>query len=230
LEMDQHKKRGLRRWAEHVRQVRRRDRFLTLLGSVIIFVTFIVKEGISESLKDLVSSIDTAENFFVLREDIAFRSSKRPLPTTSPDTGPTPDQMKEYIEIWDTDSQGLLPICLDLAKSLPDEGKFKARADKISGELWQTGNGIVNVKALSKTQKQLYDATKGFYDRSLKNYAAANMLRVDVLKEANDLKEKREAYYKRAKWASYILFAIGWLLAFYGQLSGKGETPPRGNA
>jgi hypothetical protein len=29
---------------------------------------------------------------------------------------------------------------------------------------------------------------------------------------------------------SYILFTIGWGFAFYGQLSGKGETPSKGSA
>ena len=78
LEMDQHKKRRRTRIL-HIR----RDRFLTLLGSVIIFVTFIAKEGIGESLKDLVSAMDLAESRFVLRQDIASTVRNR-LPPTSP--------------------------------------------------------------------------------------------------------------------------------------------------
>jgi hypothetical protein len=42
--MDQHKKRRLRRWVKSVR----RDRLLTLVGSLLIFVTFIVKEAIGD--------------------------------------------------------------------------------------------------------------------------------------------------------------------------------------
>jgi hypothetical protein len=55
----------------------RRDRFLTLLGSVIIFVTFVLQEGISENLRDLVSNVGTAENLFILRHDTVSRAANR---------------------------------------------------------------------------------------------------------------------------------------------------------
>jgi hypothetical protein len=206
----------------------RRDRIFTLLGSLVIFATFVVKEGIGENLKDLVSSIETAENLFILREDTAFRVNLgKPLPTPSPDTGPTRDEMKDYIAIWDGQSEGLVPVSLDLAESLPDKVKFKVRADQINGELWEIGNGIVNVRGSSlepQTEAQMYAATKAFYGRSLKNFAAANLLRVDVLDQAKQLKEKRETRYKIAKWVSYVLFSFGWGLTFYGQLARKGTA------
>jgi hypothetical protein len=51
----------------------RDDRLFRLLASLISFATFIVKEGISESLRELVSSIVTAENTFTLRQESTYR-------------------------------------------------------------------------------------------------------------------------------------------------------------
>jgi hypothetical protein len=63
--MDQHKKRRLRRWAKSVR----RDRLLTLVGSLLIFVTFIVKEAIGD-YKDLVSQIELAQYVTEIRSEV----------------------------------------------------------------------------------------------------------------------------------------------------------------
>jgi hypothetical protein len=63
--MDQHKKRRLRRWAKSVR----RDRLLTLVGSLLIFVTFIVKEAIGD-YKDLVSQIELAQYVTEIRREV----------------------------------------------------------------------------------------------------------------------------------------------------------------
>src|SRR5882672_6760922 len=48
---------------------RRHNRLLTFAGALIVFVTFLVKEGKRESLKDLADSVDAAESVFVIRSD-----------------------------------------------------------------------------------------------------------------------------------------------------------------
>jgi len=92
--MDQHKKRRLRRWTLNVR--RRRDRVLTLLGSIITFITFIVKEGIGENLKDQVSSIETAQNLYAIRDDIAMSTNRAAISQSS---APTLPPSKGYMTI-----------------------------------------------------------------------------------------------------------------------------------
>jgi len=47
---------------------------------------------------------------------------------------------------------------------------------------------------------------------------------LDILTQADNLKEKRQTRYNIAKWASYVLYTLGWGLAFYGQLSGKDNS------
>jgi hypothetical protein len=212
LEMDQHKKRRRRRWALHIR----RDRFLTLFGSLIVFVTFVTKEGISDSLKDLVSSVENAHNLFTIREDIAFIAHK---PQAQTDSGPTSAELKDYIELWQRQSESIVSITSDLAKSLRDQKSIQEDGNKIAGNIWEIENALANAKG--STEPERFGEIKKVYDRALSNYALANQLRVRVIEEANHLKEGREKWYKIAKWSSYVLFTIGWGLTFYGQLSGR---------
>lgn len=50
--------------------------FVTVIGGVIVFVTFMVHEGLQEHLRALVDSIDSAENNFLLRDEIADYGSR----------------------------------------------------------------------------------------------------------------------------------------------------------
>jgi hypothetical protein len=49
--------------------VSRHSRLLIFVGALIVFVTFLVKEGLRERLKDLVDSIDTAQSVFVAERE-----------------------------------------------------------------------------------------------------------------------------------------------------------------
>jgi len=47
----------------------RHHRTLTFVGALVVFVTVVVKDGLREQLKDLVSSISAAESVFAIRND-----------------------------------------------------------------------------------------------------------------------------------------------------------------
>jgi hypothetical protein len=217
--MDQHKKRRLQRWALH-----RRDRFLTLLGSLIIFATFVVKEGVGENQKDLVSSIAMAQQSFILRGDIASGTSgiRRNL-AASQMTADQSSMMLANINIWNSDAIGIAAVCADLADSLPDKQQFKARSEKItheSDDIWKSFS--TSIENSSQTQSVPFgSAIRSMFSRSFKNAEAAEELRRSIVESATRLKEQREAHYNMAKWISYALFTFGWGLTFYGQLSGK---------
>ena len=49
--------------------VSRHSRLLIFVGVFIVFVTFLVKEGLRERLKDLVDSVDTAQSVFVAERE-----------------------------------------------------------------------------------------------------------------------------------------------------------------
>jgi len=200
----------------------RRDRLFTLLGSVIIFATFVAKEGIGENLKDVVSSIDNAINLFLIRQDAAQNSG----PAISAEI-PTRHQRQMAIIAWYGQSEVLDKINLDLAKIVPKEEEFKSRAKAIHDEAW----GILadsshsdDISFPAKTEAQIDALIEKLYGESQMDSIKAAVLRDDVLEEAKKLKEKQEAHYRTVKWTSYVLFTLGWFITFYGQLSGEPQV------
>jgi hypothetical protein len=49
--------------------LRKHSQLVTFFGAFIVFATFMVREEIRESLKDLVSSVETAQTVFASRRD-----------------------------------------------------------------------------------------------------------------------------------------------------------------
>ena len=67
--------------------LRRHSRILTVLGALIVFVTFVVKEGLRDRGKDLLASVESAQTTFVMRSDVEdlrlqLRSLQRSIRTT----------------------------------------------------------------------------------------------------------------------------------------------------
>jgi hypothetical protein len=51
------------------RFIHKYDRLLSVLGALIIFLTFLAREGFRDELKELVDSIDAAQSVFLIRSD-----------------------------------------------------------------------------------------------------------------------------------------------------------------
>lgn len=51
------------------RFIHKHDRLLSTLGALIIFFTFLAREGFRDELKELVDSIDAAQSVFLIRSD-----------------------------------------------------------------------------------------------------------------------------------------------------------------
>lgn len=57
-------------WTIHNRAARN-SAILQYVGAAIVFLTFIVKDGVRDSLKDVVQSIESARNTFLIRRSLA---------------------------------------------------------------------------------------------------------------------------------------------------------------
>jgi hypothetical protein len=56
-------------------RLHRHNRLLTFVGALIVFTTFVVKEGLRERLKDFVDSVGAAESTFMIRGDTNIANS-----------------------------------------------------------------------------------------------------------------------------------------------------------
>jgi hypothetical protein len=51
--------------------LRKHNRILTFVGALVVFLTFVIKEGLREHLKDLVEALGSAQNIFRIRNENA---------------------------------------------------------------------------------------------------------------------------------------------------------------
>jgi hypothetical protein len=56
-------------------RLHRHNRLLTFVGALIVFTTFVVKEGLRERLKDFVDSVGAADSTFMIRGDTNISNS-----------------------------------------------------------------------------------------------------------------------------------------------------------
>ena len=209
----------------------RHNLFFTLLGSFLILATFVAKDIINENLKDFISTISSATNTFILRQDTALLPNNRPTVMTAQSSG-TQEELANYILTRDQQTESLIVITSDLAKVLDKSERNEAddRAKGLVAGITQIESDLAKAKgsqAFPRTQAELDSDTRNLVHQSNKANHAAFDFMFDVIKAADRLKEKRESSYRLGVRLSYGLFVLGWALTFYGQLSGK---KPESNA
>jgi hypothetical protein len=212
------------------RFTRKHDRLLSVIGAIIIFITFLVREAIRDDLKELVNSIDAAEGVFMIRSD-------------SRDVA----EEIEYVRAYLTDRRiGLLvqrsprayyrgliaelDSSLHLLAKVPHGGEFNteakdllAKSDKVGDEMLyplpplpdnpptpaQKAAETVIVEAETKSWREAV-----LLDRQVRDFSTR------VLTLARQVEATEEDHYRLSKWASFILFAIGSGLALIGKIVG----------
>jgi hypothetical protein len=210
--MDQHKKRRLSKWAKSLR----RDRLLTLTGTLLIFVTFIVKDAIGDNFKDLVAQIDMAQYVSMIRSD---------APSTAVLIPATVDERVAWSIQVNAHDKTLLTISSDLAQILPDNDRFLSDIKEYRSKTDQIDVAYLNIhkpNTRAANPQQFAEAVDHLYDDTIGTYGGVLSIYYSILDDARAIKEKRERIANISKWTSYVLFTIGWSIAFYGQLSGKG--------
>jgi hypothetical protein len=93
--------------------IKRHDRLLTIIGALVVFVTFIVKEERRDELKEIVAAISTAQAFHGVRDDIMLLTA----------------EIQEPIRRIDSISNEL-----DLAKP-PNKREFDYKSVVLTGEI-----------------------------------------------------------------------------------------------
>lgn len=214
-------------------------RLMTFTGALIVFVTFVVKDGLREQLKDLVSSIDSAENVFAIRNDTATTATwlqrlqeqvdwiaeKIKLKGTSY-SGDMVERMHSSFEITNEMHESLA-VSLDnisqLLEKVPgqqqNEKKHKEIEDRLR-DLREQREALLTIftrepmSILWKIAPLLNETEKASDD--------TRQLAKDVLAEAAKERKQREKIVNVTTWTSYVLYILGWGLGLAGRVYGVG--------
>jgi hypothetical protein len=181
---------------------------LVYLGAFIVFLTFIVKEGLREHLKDAAGSISAANDVFAIREDnMETRLELGELKAV--------DHSWSDIRLVQTKSQqmyyslGAVAYLIETTNDEEDVPRIKA----LDQELTKIRFGSLDLNISPSTINGL---TVSAFALELK----IAQFEDDVMRRARINLQQKRALYDMSTWVSYGLYTIGWGLGLVGKLYG----------
>jgi predicted component of viral defense system (DUF524 family) len=212
------------------------SREIFIIGALVVFITFVVKDAVRENLKDLVDSINSAEDAYrnstesariskeVVDVELQVEEFKRASDPTGPvtltavvagkDVAATTESLLRNLENLNEH----LPTRKDLQPSLSEHKKNLAslveQLQSIDSSLHGTGEAPTTLIQLRSIESAIW--------REYWLYILPTGEK--LLAQAESIKERRERNYKICTIVSYVLYVLGWTLAFVGHLAGL-EVP-----
>ncbi len=213
--------------------LRRHSQEVLFAGAIVVFVTFVVREGVREHLKDLVDSISNAQSTRVgnLTLGILYIQTQSMIDALHGLTHVPPsvhgnrlDQKLSADSIDDGGEHKMVVLLnqVTLATTLFDDAKLIANRiddDKMySAQIERLEPALEHAKKC-KEELAIFDpATFDICESSTKlTLEAVQRLESSILDVANAAQDRDQRWYKRCTWASYFLYALGWSLGVAGK-------------
>lgn len=235
------------------RFIRRHSQSLAYLGTSIVFLTFVVKEGIGDRAKAISDSLETATYFHSIKaavmqnqsaiafirtekiySDIASMRITSPLPGNRPEDVLIETNMAYMTDALD-DAQDSLQSITALIDQLPQREAYKqkifelqGRSGYFRGKIRQTDEWMSELGLDTEAQKKRDLAVRTREDENEQG-AKAVMSEIedfvkDVLDTASGIRDANAVRSKVAWWISAALFAVGWGLGLLGKIYGVPEA------
>lgn len=211
------------------RFARRHDRLISFIAASVVLITFIVKDEIRQDLKDLVDSIDQAENVFMIRSD--SRDLGEQVEYLQQDLG---DKGTKWRRLASSDRYyrsvtAELDSALHLLAKVPHDEVFDREASDLSTKLskWMS-NSLTRVAPLPEGPTVRDEAAEA-RTRKLKEKLSADAYLLDtqtrgfgarVVDMARKVEVREERRYRVTKYVSYLVYLIGWVLGLFGTMFG----------
>jgi len=203
----------------------RHRRLLPLVGAIVIFATFIIKEGVRDHLKELAETVDSAQSIFLIRKDnirtVHMLRSMQSLQRLS----------KPPISFIETLEQDLLndeqdifehgDINYSVIRKLPDNSKLYEENRRILKATEE-----INMDRGGDSDRQYQERLKNAAAKSFALSDMASNLTTKVISAASERAESAKRWYDRFTWTSYVFYTIGWSLAFLGKAVGVEGLEP----
>jgi hypothetical protein len=219
--------------------------FITLLGGLIVFSTFVVKEGYRDRFKDVSDSITTAENNFVARKTanplpvfiaIVYRRIGRLEGEIRPKgkkSGPSEQAARDEADVTLMKVDEIIAAVDNLSaliEKLPERSEdrilyddIKNRTDELVESKHKLEKSLMILRMFDPRVKgnveEVYSGARlvqSEADYLLTTYVGP--LEKKLIKRAREYKKEQEISYHQATSLSYGLYAVGWMLALVGKL------------
>jgi hypothetical protein len=216
-------------------------RLVSVIGALIVFSVFVLKEGIRENAKDVRDAVSNAETVFGIRQDI--RSTTRQILTEMRD--------QQYAsELHANAKNGARTLALTDAEIMVEieiqERQILQQLDRINALLERLPKDetlAAQVESIGRGARAVFEATKRLdsqtnwtsslpasaiyttaHARSDQSQSSVDDFAARVLTYAKDMGHSKDTTYRRVTWASYVLYTLGWALGLAGTLSGDKDA------
>lgn len=220
-------------------------RFFTLVGAFIVFLTFVVKEGMRESQKELVESVRAAENDFrsdVKNAENSIRLDRIEKELSLLEFKQNQNQSQNKIDVLRRESETAEKLN-SIAMSMQNTIKlWKKVGNPDKNELSKIAEMRHNVAIAARNYQLVFetDLALARYDDPEEQKSGndkddlfeklqksiepvlkqSNDMSNLVFKDVEEIRERDEKRLRRVTLASYVLFGLGWTIAFIGKLYG----------
>lgn len=229
--------------------VNRHSDAMTIVGALIVFVTFVVKEAIGDNLREYVQSLHEAQSVFVLRQDHSVlerevRGLRQEVQALRPAVQQQDRQKLQFVrESQDFEQSekdyiaagGSFIALLRLITDAPHNGtetrllaisqnmeRIDADAQKINS-LFQSEGSFLEKRDMveAKMLAQQVDEQLVPFGVETKNLLEViDSFSKDQFKEVEKKTEELETLSATTAFVSYVLYVLGWTIALMGKVSG----------
>jgi hypothetical protein len=215
--------------------MKRHSRLISFLGALIVFVTFIVKEGLADRWKGEASALSALESSFATRQEInrihyVLTEMESRLDRNNNEEAFIRDKILDGTSVLSslTSYEYLLETALD---RIPHEQLYYANDVKLleyevdgAEEIWKS---ILKKRKDLEERKErgghpdsyeLLDAIRRVSEKIKDIEIDVTRLYSRLLNEARRLRKENEDRSEWAWWIAAVLYTLGWSLAVVGRL------------
>jgi hypothetical protein len=227
------------------------ERLLTFVGAIIIFATFVMREGVREYLRSTSEAMHAAQTIYSNMTDTIESTTLSGVPANilekfhdlaqdDYDEHPT-DKATDILEVRPflykelVGTKLVMNETLRFVSALPDpwdkDGDVRGLDNKFDNEedLYDGIPRLSKAQFLSEPPKAR-DVERGVIEREYAAFSAdhaelekeLSSLTKGFVNEAEEKKVTAERWFRVATIASYILYSLGWGLGLVGKLCGLG--------
>lgn len=210
--------------------LRRYDQLLTIIGALIVFLTYATREWKQAQLKDTVQSVESARATFDLLDGQQELSSRLSRLQSTLELSPRGIH-EPLVQNQNLGRVEVQTINLDDATE-DDVRDIKKLNDELYGNfirLLKTAPNAGDLQQVQDVRNTMLDGRKendaisvAFATETFASNTFAK-LKNDVLKHADEYTEDEQRGYRRYNRLGAGLFVIGWIVALVPKLIGTGE-------
>ena len=236
------------------RFLHRQKQLLTVIGALIVFLTFIVNEVLRERLRDVATSITSAQNLLAIHDDIrgtrhqlqsilVMLNSKHPQSEKTRVASYYLFMSEKFGFLNDAVRNGStnLDRLSPLIRAIPDNGRIEVEVKSLKQEGQTLSKKVNEIWAniyppppasdpgfvITRSLTELEEFNKHLDEcfEPIGNWTIkANRMVGEILTKAEQTRDQAERNYKIYTRASYFLYTLGWILALIGKLGSVDEA------